>query len=60
MIAVAAGIMIAFAPGETVPGEKVSPLDAMSALATEVAGQIDGDAMAAFKPGDENTPAFAA
>ncbi|HOS67360.1 MAG TPA: hypothetical protein PLI54_05435 [Methanoculleus sp.] len=60
LIAVAAGIMIAFAPGETVPGEKASPLDAMSALATEVAGQIDGDAMAALKPGDESTPAFAA
>ena len=32
----------------------------LEALAVEIAGQIDGDAFAALKPGDEKTPAFTA
>ncbi|PKL62204.1 MAG: hypothetical protein CVV31_06985 [Methanomicrobiales archaeon HGW-Methanomicrobiales-2] len=67
LIAVAAGIMIIFAPGETeptpgmiVPVQKVPTPDEMKALAAEIAGQIDGDALAALKPGDENTPAYIA
>ena len=32
----------------------------LEALAAEIAGQIDGDAHAALKPGDETTPAFTA
>jgi hypothetical protein len=68
LIVVAAGIMIAFAPGETteptpgtiVPVQKVPTLDEAKALAAEIAGQIDGDALAVLKPGDENTPAFTA
>ncbi|WP_054847206.1 hypothetical protein [Methanoculleus chikugoensis] len=32
----------------------------LEALAAEIAGQIDGDAMAALKPGDENTSAYIA
>jgi hypothetical protein len=67
LIVVAAGIMIAFAPGETeptpgtiVPVQKVPTLDEAKALAAEIAGQIDGDALAVLKPGDENTSAFTA
>jgi len=67
LIVVAAGILIAFAPGETeptpgtiVPAQKVPTLDEAKALAAEIAGQIDGDALAVLKPGDENTSAFTA
>ncbi len=60
LIVVAAGIMVVFAPGETVPAQKVLTLDEAKALAAEIAGQLDGDAMAALKPGDEKTPAFTA
>jgi len=67
LIVVAAGVMIAFAPGETeptpgtiVPVQKVLTLDEAKALAAEIAGQIDGDALAALKPGDENTSAYIA
>ncbi|HOI12719.1 MAG TPA: hypothetical protein PLG75_02615 [Methanoculleus sp.] len=67
LIIVAAGVMIAFAPGATepapgeiVPVQKVPTQDGMKALVVEIAGQIDGDAMAALKPGDENTTAFTA
>ncbi len=67
LIVVAVGIMIAFAPGETeptpgtiVPVQKVLTLDEAKALAAEIAGQIDGDALAALKPGDENTSAYIA
>ncbi len=69
VIVVAAGVMIAFAPGETeptpapdttVPGQKVLTLDEAKAFAAEIAGQIDGDALAALKPGDENTSAYIA
>ncbi|WP_292517868.1 hypothetical protein [Methanoculleus sp.] len=59
--------MIAFGPGATepapteiVPVKEVPTLDEMKALAVEVAGQIDGDAFAALRPGDENTPAYIA
>ena len=67
LIVVAAGIMIAFAPGETeptpgtiVPAQKVLTPDEAKSLAAELAGQIDGDALAALKPGDENTSAYTA
>ena len=67
LIIVAAGVMIAFAPGATeptpgeiVPVQKVPTQDGMKVLAVEIAGQIDGDAMAALKPGDENTTAYIA
>ena len=67
LIVVAAGIMIAFAPGETeptpgtiVPVQKVPTLDEAKALAAEIAGQIDSDALAVLRPGDENTSAYIA
>ena len=67
LIVVAAGIMVLFAPGETgptpgetVPAQKVLTPDEAKSLAVELAGQIDGDAFAALKPGDENTTAFTA
>lgn len=67
LIVVATGIMIAFAPGETeptpgtiVPVQKVPTLDKAKALVAEIAGQIDGDALAVLKPGDENTSAYIA
>ncbi|KAF5075784.1 hypothetical protein DSECCO2_167710 [anaerobic digester metagenome] len=67
LIVVAAGVMIAFAPGATepapgeiVPVQKVLTQDEMEALVVEIAGEIDGDAMAALEPGDENTTAFTA
>lgn len=57
--------MLAFGPGatgpapaESVPVKKVPTQDEMRALVAEIAGQIDGDAFAALKPGDENTTAF--
>ena len=34
--------------------------DMLKGLATEIAAQIDGDALAALKPGDETTPEFIA
>ncbi|MDV2481914.1 hypothetical protein F8E02_07800 [Methanoculleus sp. Wushi-C6] len=65
LIIVAAGIMIALGPGEMEPAPaqapsvpKVPTSDEMKALAAEIAGRIDGDALAALKPGDENTPAY--
>ncbi|HQD26212.1 MAG TPA: hypothetical protein PKV78_06695 [Methanoculleus thermophilus] len=67
LIIVAAGIMLAFGPGatgpapaESVPVKKVPTQDEMRALVAEIAGQIDGDAFAALRPGDENTTAYIA
>jgi hypothetical protein len=74
VIVVAAGIMMIFAPGETGPApgdtsttsgetvlvQRVLAPDGVKALAAEIAGKIDGDALATLKPGDENTPAFTA
>ena len=58
LIVVAVGIMVVLAPAETGPAlsvPKAPTPDEMKALAAEIAGQIDGDALAALKPGDENT-----
>ena len=67
LLIVAAGVMVVFTPGETepapgttVPISKTPTLDEMKALAAEIAGTIDGDALAALKPGDENTSAYIA
>jgi len=63
LIVVAVGIMVVLAPAETGPAlsvPKAPTPDEMKALAAEIAGQIDGDALAALKPGDENTSAYIA
>jgi len=67
LIIVAAGILVVLAPAGTgpAPGAALSVPEAptpdqMKSLAAEIAGQIDGDALAALKPGDENTPAYTA
>ncbi|MCK9278253.1 MAG: hypothetical protein M0P22_09220 [Methanoculleus sp.] len=66
LIIVAAGLMMAFAPQETEPGpetlsvSKAPTPDEMKALAADIAGRIDGDALATLQLGDENTTAFAA
>jgi|GEM_PF-565642 len=67
LIIVAAGIMVVFAPGETeqVPKtalsvSKAPTPDEMKVLAADIAAQIDGDTLAALKPGDESTSAYTA
>ena len=47
-------------PAVTEPATKTPTLDDMKALAVEIASAIDGDTMAAPKPGDETTPEYAA
>ncbi|WP_292527426.1 hypothetical protein [Methanoculleus sp.] len=60
LIIVIAGILIIFSPGGENPVPKETTQDELKALAVEIAGQIDGDAFAALKPGDETTPEFIA
>ncbi|MDD4254742.1 MAG: hypothetical protein PHP59_05125 [Methanofollis sp.] len=48
------------ASGETGPASVAFSQDDMKALAVDIAARIDGDAMAALQPGDENTTAFIA
>jgi hypothetical protein len=67
LIIIAAALVILFPSGETksASGETGSASvtfsqDDMKALAVDTAARIDGDAMAALQPGDENTTAFIA
>lgn len=66
LIVIVAGLMMAFVPQETEQGpetvsvSKAPTEDEMKALAADIAGRIDGDALAALQPGDENTTAFVA
>ncbi|MDV2480958.1 HAMP domain-containing protein [Methanoculleus sp. Wushi-C6] len=46
--------------GETKNALKETTQDELRGLASIIATQIDGDAMAALRPGDEETPAFVA
>ncbi len=60
LILVGAGIMFALPSGETAPAPEETIRDELKVLATEIADQIDGDAFAALKQGDENTSEFIA
>ncbi|WP_298667615.1 hypothetical protein [uncultured Methanofollis sp.] len=67
LIIIAAALVILFpsgetksASGETGPASVALSQDDMKALAVDIAARIDGDAMAALQPGDENTTAFIA
>lgn len=60
LIIVIAGILIVLSP----PGESPAPAettqDELKALAVAAAARIDGDTLAALKPGDEATPEYTA
>jgi hypothetical protein len=59
LLIVIAGLVVVFLPGED-PAPERTTQDELKALAVEIAAQIDGDAFAALKPGDETTPEFIA
>jgi hypothetical protein len=66
LIVVVAGLMMVFASQgteqgpETLSVSKAPTPDEMKALAADIAARIDGDAIAALQPGDENTSAYTA
>lgn len=60
LILVISGLTFVFTYGETKSALKETTQDELKALAATIATQIDGDAMAAFQPGDEETAEFIA
>lgn len=60
LIVVVAGLLMVLSPGGESPAPAETMQDELKALAVEAAGMIDGDALAALKPGDETTPEFTA
>jgi len=60
LLIVIAGVVVVFLPGGEEPVPERTAQDELKALAVEIAAQIDGDAFAALKPGDETTPEFIA
>ncbi len=60
LILVISGLTFTFTYGETKSTLKETTQDELKALAAIIATQIDGDAMAALRPGDEETPEFIA
>ncbi|MDK2916188.1 MAG: 6-phosphogluconolactonase [Euryarchaeota archaeon] len=60
LIIVAAGIWVVFSQGGNDPVPEENIQEELKAHAMEIAAQIDGDAFAALKPGDETTPEFIA
>lgn len=60
LILVIAGLSVLYTFGATKSALKETTQDELVALASVIATQIDGDALAALKHGDEETPAFRA
>lgn len=60
LIIVVAGVWVVFSQGGAEPVPEKNTQEELKALAAEIATQIDGDAFAALKPGDETTPEFIA
>lgn len=60
LIIVIAGILIVLSPGGESPAPAETTQDELKALAVAAAARIDGDTLAALKPGDEATPEYTA
>ncbi|HOI12838.1 MAG TPA: hypothetical protein PLG75_03220 [Methanoculleus sp.] len=60
LIIVIAGLVVVFSQGGENPVPERTTQEELKALAAEIAGKIDGDALGALKPGDEATPEFIA
>ena len=58
LILVVSGLTFVFTYGETKTALKETTQDELKGLAAVIATQIDGDAMAALRPGEEETPKF--
>lgn len=60
LILVVSGLTFVYTYGETKNALKETTQEELRGLASVIATQIDGDAMAALQPGDEETPVFIA
>ena len=60
LILVVSGLTFVFTYGESKTALKETTQDELRGLASVIATQIDGDAMATLRPGDEETPEFLA
>jgi adenylate cyclase len=60
LILVISGLTFVYTYGETKEALKETTQDELKGLASVITTQIDGDAMAALRPGDEETPEFIA
>lgn len=60
LILVVSGLTFVYTYGETKNALKETTQEELRGLASVIATQIDGDAMAALRPGDEETPVFIA
>ena len=58
LILVIAGLSVLYTFGATKSALKETTQDELTALASVIATQIDGDTLATFQPGDEETPEF--
>ncbi len=60
LILVVSGLTFTYTYGESKAALKATTQEELKGLASVIATQIDGDAMAALRPGDEETPEFIA